>query len=95
MPIPTDGKKRKDSAPCRGARQLLLLAAIASVLMVLTITADLMLRTSHQDRHTPAWIQAFNLSAPALWHAGTSARHPETMHPGVNLRFGAGLENVP
>jgi hypothetical protein len=94
MTVPAP-KTRKDPAPCRGARRLLLCASIAVMLMVLAVTADMLMRASRQDGNTPAWMAAFSPSVPALWPAGTPVRHPETVHPGVNLRFAAGLEIVP
>jgi len=94
MKVPAP-KTRTDPAPCRGARRLLVGAFLAVVLMVLAVTADMLVRVSPQDSSAPAWITAFSPSAPALWPAGTPMRHPETVHPGVNLRFAAGLEIVP
>ncbi|MCJ8502235.1 hypothetical protein [Desulfatitalea alkaliphila] len=78
-------------APCRGARRLLT-AALVVVLMALLIITGATLRRSQQ---TQKWPAAFSLVTPALWPAGTPRRHPETVHPGVDLRWCAGLESTP
>jgi hypothetical protein len=81
--------------PCQGARRLLTAAIIASMLVVLAVAADGLLRVPHQDDAARAWINALTLSAPALHAAGTPMRHPETMHPAVDLRFFPGLGTTP
>jgi hypothetical protein len=88
-------KKCRYPAPCRGARRMLLIAISASLLLVLAIVADRALRVDHQRDSAGAWMKAMSLTAPALWTAGSPMRHPETLHPGVDLRFGAGLVTAP
>ena len=89
-------KNHRQPAPCRGARRLLMVAVSASMLLVLTTAADLLLRNARQDDGgAGAWMKAMTLSAPALWTAGSPMRHPETVHPGVDLRFSAGLVTAP
>ncbi|MGD9611197.1 MAG: hypothetical protein AB7U59_17505 [Desulfovibrionaceae bacterium] len=44
---------------------------------------------------TIVWMQTFALSRPALGPAGSSDRHPETLHPGIDLRITPGLEGTP
>jgi len=95
MHLPHADKQYRYPAPCRGARQLLLIAVSASLLLALATAADVMLRAAHQDDSAGAWMNAMSLSAPALWTAGSPMRHPETLHPGVDLRFGAGLVTAP
>lgn len=95
MPISTTADHRTDPAPCRGARRLLAVVMGASLLMALGVTADLLLRAPHQGEDAKVWMRALALSTPALWPAGSPGRHPETIHPAVDLRFAAGLENVP
>ncbi len=82
-------------APCRGARRLLIIVISASLLLVLAIIADWSLRVGHQHDGASAWVKAMHLSAPALWTAGSPMRHPETLHPGVDLRFATGLVAAP
>jgi len=82
-------------APCRGAQRLLAIAISASVLLGLAATADLTLRSARQNDSANSWMKAMTLSAPALWPAGSPMRHPETLHPGVDLRFSAGLVAAP
>ena len=95
QPAPEE-KNHRQPAPCRGARRLLMVAVSASMLLVLTTAADLLLRNARQDDGgAGAWMKAMTLSAPALWTAGSPMRHPETVHPGVELRFSAGLVTAP
>jgi len=86
---------RINPARCQGARRLLAIAIGASVLIAFGLAADLLLRGSHQDNDAGFWMQALSLSRPALQGAGTSGRHPEMSHPAVDLRFAAGLEQMP
>jgi hypothetical protein len=95
MHLPLAEKKNRNPAPCRGARRLLIVAVSFSALLVLVTAADVMLRAAHQNDRASAWMKAMTLSAPALWTAGSPMRHPETLHPGVDLRFGAGLVTTP
>lgn len=81
--------------PCRGAIRLLAFAIGLSLLVGLILAGDSFLRASGQDNHAKVWIKALTLSGPALWTAGSSLRHPETQHPGVDPRFVAGLEPAP
>jgi hypothetical protein len=66
-----------------------------SLLALAVIAADLRLRTPGQDAAACRWMERLNLSAPALWPAGSAMRHPESVHPGVDLRFGPGLGDIP
>ena len=95
MQTQPEEKNHQQPAPCRGARRLLMVAATATMLLVLATAADLLLRAAHQDDSAGAWMKAMTLSAPALWTAGSPERHPETVHPGVDLRFSAGLVTAP
>ena len=88
-------KDNRHPAPCQGARRLLTVAIFASALVVLVAAADWLLRAPHQDEAARAWMNELTLSAPALWVAGSTMRHPETVHPGVDLRFAPGLGTVP
>lgn len=82
-------------APCRGARRLLIIAMGATLLTGLTMAAALLLRAPRQDEAAGMWMKALTLSAPALWTAGSPMRHPETVHPGVDVRFSPGLVASP
>jgi len=95
MHTPPEEKNHRQPAPCSGARRLLIIAMGASMLFVLATAADLFLRGAHQDDSAGAWMKAMTLSAPALWTAGSPMRHAETVHPGVDLRFSAGLLTAP
>jgi hypothetical protein len=95
MQTPPEEKNHQQPAPCRAARRLLIITISASMLLVLVTATDLLLRVAHQDDSAGAWMKAMTLSAPALWTAGSPERHPETVHPGVDLRFSAGLETAP
>ena len=86
---------RHTSARLQGARRLLTLALVLSTVVVAAVAADLWLRAADRNRPDQAWMQILTLSAPALWPAGTARRHPETMHPGVDLRFTPGLVRGP
>lgn len=91
MHLPPAEKNYRYPAPCRGARRLLMIATTASILLVLATAADLLWRVARQNDGAGAWMKTMNLSSPALWTAGSPLRHPETVHPGVDLRFSAGL----
>jgi hypothetical protein len=95
MPPSLTQKKYRGPAPCRTARRLLVIAVSASVLLFLGTAADRLLRVDHQNDNAIIWMRTMNLSAPALWPAGSPMRHPETLHPGVDLRFSAGLVAIP
>lgn len=95
MPISTTADNRTDPAACRGARHLLVVVLGASLLMAMGLTADLLLRSVYQADEAKIWMRALSLSTPALWPAGSPGRHPETIHPAVDLHFAAGLESVP
>ena len=95
MQTPLPEKNHWYPAPCQGAQRLLIIAIIATLLVVFATATDLWLRVSHQDDTASAWMKGLTLSAPALWTAGSPMRHPETVHPGVDLRFTPGLGAVP
>ncbi|BBO82833.1 hypothetical protein DSCO28_33990 [Desulfosarcina ovata subsp. sediminis] len=83
-------------APCRLARRLLIMAAATSLLIVLIIGGHLAAGRFRPEKDPSAeWMRVFALSGPALWNAGSPARHPETVHPGIPLRPMAGLEGTP
>ncbi len=82
-------------APCRLAGRLAAFLIAGSLLIVVAITADLLLRTPGQDAPAGQWMRRLNLSAPALWPAGSTMRHPEITHPGIDLRYGPGLGGAP
>lgn len=90
-----DEKTHWQPAPCRAARRLLVIVIIASVVVVLAAAADLLLRAPLRDDPASAWMRALTLSAPTLWPAGSPMRHPETVHPGVDLRFSPALVTAP
>lgn len=95
MPSHLAEKNSPYPAPCRGARRLLTIAVISGMLLLFATATDLSLRQVRQDDGAGAWMKAMALSAPALWTAGSPMRHPETAHPGVDLRFTAGLVTAP
>ena len=95
MHTPPEETNHRSPAPCRGARRLLMVAVGTSMLLVLATAGDQLLRVAHEDDNASAWMKAMTLSAPALWTAGSPMRHPETVHPGVDLRFSAGLVAAP
>ena len=82
-------------APCRGARRLLAITIIVTSLILLFPAVDLLWNGSHRHEVDGNWVNTFNLSAPALWPAGSPLRHPEMVHPAVSLRFFAGAEIEP
>lgn len=93
MSVPPGDMPPVPPAPCRGARWLLTVAAAMAVLAVLAIGTGRLLAGRQPAAQTAAWMQAFSLSRPALWPAGTPPRHPETVHPGVAPEDCAGLES--
>jgi hypothetical protein len=72
-----------------------MIAVGSGMLLLLATAADMSLRQARQEDSAGAWMKAMALSAPALWPAGSPMRHPETVHPGVDLRFTAGLVTAP
>lgn len=95
MASPTDEARCQHPAPCRGARRLLVVIMVVSLLATLATVVGLWLQGPRHDNTADAWMNALTLSAPALWTAGSPMRHPETVHPAVDLRFCAGLEATP
>ena len=95
MQTPPEEKNHPQPAPCQNARRLLTAAVIACALVVLAAATDLWLRVPHQDNAARAWMRELSLSSPALWSAGGPMRHPETVHPAVDLRFSPGLGTAP
>ena len=94
QPAPHE-KNQRWPAPCRDARRLLQVTVILSGLIVLVTAAHLLWQGSRHHACAGRWMNALALSAPALWTAGSPKRHPETLHPGIDLRFTAGMEIVP
>lgn len=90
-----DEKSHWWPAPCRGARRLLWITILITGLILLTTAADLWWKGSHRHAADIKWMNTFSLSSPALWPAGSPLRHPETVHPAVDLRFFAGAEIEP
>jgi hypothetical protein len=72
---------------------LLFLLLIAVPLAV--IVTDGMLRARHAHQPAATWIDALDLSSPALWPSGTPQRHPELSGPGRDLRFSPWLPLSP
>ena len=82
-------------APLKKARCLLGIAVVASSLIVIAMTTHLVWPGFRHHAHAGHWMKILTLSAPALWPAGSPMRHPETMHPSIDLRFSPGVEHVP
>ena len=79
-------------APCHGARMLLGLMVGVCFFCLLLVGMDQLVTGPRPEMRAGKWIARFHLSGPALWPAGTVRRHPETRHPGIDLRCCAGLE---
>ncbi|HSO19364.1 MAG TPA: hypothetical protein VLT88_07905 [Desulfosarcina sp.] len=81
-------------APCRGARRLLAAVVVVTGLALLAAAGHAVF--SVPDRHLAGgvWMNALTLSAPAMWTAGSPMRHPEMVHPGVDLRFTIAPESL-
>ena len=88
-------KKVGQPAPCKNARNLLVGLVAVTGLFVLTVGVHLLQRTHYEQQTAGKWMRTLSLSAPALWPAGSPMRHPETVHPGVDLRFVIGMEITP
>lgn len=69
-----------------------LLAVLAPVLIVM---ADAVLRARQADHQAVLWLEALDLSAVALYPSGTPQRHPETLWPGMEIRFSPWLSVPP
>lgn len=85
-------KETKAPAPCKGAGLLVAIAVAATALIVFSLAADLLIRKNHGPTAAGRWMKSLALSAPALESAGTPLRHPETVHPSIDLRYTAGVE---
>jgi hypothetical protein len=83
----------KTPAPCKGAGLLVAMAVTATALVVFSLAADLLIRNHQGPTAAGRWMASLALSAPALEKAGTPLRHPETVHPAIDLRYTAGVEN--
>ena len=95
MKIAHRGAGQDQPAPCRNARRLLLVAAAVTSLLILAVSAHL-LRPGLDGHDAPErWMKALSLSTPAMWTAGSPMRHPETVHPGIDLRYTPGVETLP
>jgi len=88
-------RRREQPAPCRKARNLLISVVAATGLLVFVTGSHLLVRTHHDQATAERWMQTLSLSAPALWPAGSPRRHPETLHPGIDLRHAVGVEPLP
>jgi hypothetical protein len=82
-------------APLHKARRLLGTVLIASSLIAIALATHLAWHNSGHHAAAANWMRTLTLSAPALWPAGSPMRHPETVHPAVDLRFVPGMETVP
>ena len=82
-------------APLHKARWLLGTAIIASSLIAIAMAIHLVGHGSGQHAVAGRWMKTLTLSAPALRPAGSPMRHPETVHPAVDLRFVPGMETGP
>jgi len=82
-------------APCRNARNLLMGLAVVTSLLLLAMGADLLRQPLPGQAAAEQWMHTFSLSGPALWTAGSPTRHPETIHPGIDLRLTVGMESLP
>lgn len=74
------------------------LASVVVAVVVLGLglpLADSLLRAGPAATPAPALVAALRLSGPALHPAGTPARQPETVAPGVDLHAGPGLVPFP
>ncbi len=95
MTIAPAARNDDHPAPCRDARKLLATAVAVTGLLVFAVSAH-WIATRHDDRDAARrWMKTLALSAPAIWAAGSPLRHPETLHPGVDLRHIPGLETLP
>lgn len=81
-------------APCKGAGLLVAIAFSVVALIAFSIAADLLIRKDKGATEASRWMMSLDLSAPALWSAGTPLRHPETLHPGIDLRYTVGVETT-
>ena len=82
----------KAPAPCKGAGLLVAIAVAVTSLIVFSLVADLLIQKNQGPAAACRWMKSLALSSPALWSAGTPLRHPETMHPAIDLRHSAGVE---
>ena len=82
-------------APLHKARWLLGTAIIVSSLIAIAMAAHLVWHDSEHHAVAGSWMKTLALSAPALWPAGSPMRHPETVHPAVDLRLVPGMETAP
>ena len=74
--------------------RLLIIVIGTCLLAALAVAGDLWVRPPHPSAASAVWMRALSLTRPALWPAGDPRRHPETTHPGVDLRFSIGLESA-
>ena len=95
MSVSAYRKRHTWPAPCTGARRLLAVAIILTGLAVLTVAVGLAHGPAGRYQPAAAWMRMLSLSAPALWTPGSPMRHPEMVHPGVDLRFTVSTEIVP
>ena len=86
-------KVTKTPAPCKGAGLLVAIAVAATALIAFSLAADLLIQKNQGPTAASRWMKVLALSAPALESAGTPMRHPETMHPAIDLRYTAGVES--
>lgn len=82
-------------APLGQARRLLGIAIVASGLVLIAVVMHLAWLGSRHHADVGPWMKILTLSAPALWPAGSPMRHPETVHPAIDLRHIPGLERSP
>ena len=77
------------------ARRLSIAVAVVAALGLGLPLADSLLRAGPELTPAPGLVDALALSGPALHPAGTPARHPETVPPGVDLHSSPGLGLFP
>lgn len=66
-----------------------------SLIAAVTLGIGLLRHTPDQEADTVMWMRVLCLSAPALMPSGSPGRHPETVHPAIDLRQAAGLVEGP
>ncbi len=82
-------------APLRQAGCLLGVAIVLSGLILIAMVTHLTWLGSRHHADAGRWMKTLTLSAPALWPAGSPMRHPETVHPAIDLGHIPGMERSP
>jgi hypothetical protein len=71
------------------------MALSISLMAAIVLGTSLLMHTPDQAADTARWMRVLSLSAPALMPSGSPGRHPETVHPAIDLRHAAGLVEGP